>query len=474
MHKDRLLVQPLRDNIRVERFMGRICPQFTVPQSHHDTGVPDTDFVLYVAAGPTVPSNLAWAVMCQINPSGRPLVGIANIGSVDIIDSIHSSRTLAHEILHALGFTNFIFKNRNMLDTVSVRNKPASYVLKSPKVVEVARAHYGCSTMKYVELENMNGTGSVGSHWKMRNAKDELMAPSDSAGFYTAITIAAMEDTGYYKGNYRNAESMTWGKNAGCVLFDKKCVIDGVSQVPAMFCESQFTSINMYKCTSDRMGIGDCMLNIHDNLPRYFQYFHDPTIGGIDDRMDYCPYIKEYLNTMCSNGDASILPGSVFSEYARCFSAIPNTLIRISNRQNMLSICADVQCDKDTSRYRVRVKGASDFVDCPPGTTLVLSDYSGAFKSGAITCAPYEVMCPEHNYPNNEIDENKDESTDANNHKSKENSTYQYNHISADENNDISNYFHKNINIIEDNSETFSTIRVMHYLITRLRQFWQK
>ncbi|CCW69206.1 unnamed protein product [Phytomonas sp. Hart1] len=427
MHKDRLLVQPLRDNIRVEHFTGDVCSHFTIPQSHHDTGVPDTDFLLYVAAGPTVPRFVAWAITCQYDPSGRPLVGVANIGFTDTMDIIHSTRTLSHELLHALGFDYQLFENRNMINTVSVRNKPASYVLKSPKVVEVARAHYGCSTMQYVELDDLGSTGAASSHWKMRNAKDDLMAFIDSAGFYTAITIAAMEDTGYYKGNYRNAESMAWGKNAGCVLFDKKCVIDGVSQVPEMFCEGKIASISEYRCTSDRMGIGDCLMTYYTNLPLYFQYFPDPTIGGTEDWMDYCPFIKAYSDTMCFNGDARMLPGSVFSESARCFSAVPRTPIRISNRQNMLSICADVQCDKDTSRYRVRVKGTSDFVDCPPGSTLVLSDYSTEFKSGAIECAPYEEMCPESHY------------TDVNNHESSEENAYQHNHVSTNEDEAVTN-----------------------------------
>ncbi|CCW69207.1 unnamed protein product [Phytomonas sp. Hart1] len=440
MHKDRLLVQPLRDNIRVEHFNGKLCSHFTISQSHHDTGVPNADFVLYIAAGPTVPGIPAWAVTCQYDPSGRPLVGAANFGSVNTMNVFSFIRAMTHEILHALGFSIQIFKNQNMLDTVSIRNKPPSNVLKSPKVVEVAKVHYGCSTMQYVELEDMDGTGAVGSHWKMRNAKDDLMAPSDSEGFYTAITIAAMEDTGYYKGNYRNAESMAWGKNAGCVLFDKKCVIDGVSQVPEMFCNGVFSTINEHKCTSDRMGIGNCLMMMHPStLPIYFQYFPDPTIGGTEDWMDYCPYIKPNLYTMCFSGNEKMLPGSVFSESARCFSAVHRTPIQISDDQNMLAICADVQCDKDTSRYRVRVKGASDFVDCLSGTTLVLSDYSGEFKSGAIDCASYEEMCPENHY----YGATSDESTDKKNHEvpdgNKVESTDKKNHETPDEYNDVNN-----------------------------------
>ncbi|CCW69203.1 unnamed protein product [Phytomonas sp. Hart1] len=99
----------------------------------------------------------------------------------------------------------------------------------------------------------------------------------------------------------------------------------------------------------------------------------------------------------------------VFLKYELCPSADLSTILRLNGDQNMLSICADVQCDKDTSRYRVRVKGASDFVDCPPGTTLVLSDYSGEFKSGAIECAPYEDICPKSLYPDDDRDNNNDE-----------------------------------------------------------------
>ncbi|CCW72227.1 unnamed protein product [Phytomonas sp. Hart1] len=402
MHKDRLLVQPVRDNIFVEHFTLGLCSQFTIPQSHHTTGVPDTDFVLYVAGGPNEPGTIAWAVMCQFDRNGRPLVGVANIGFVDTIDILYSIHTLAHEILHALGFLFDVFENRNMVNTVSVRNKPASFVLSSPKVVEVARAHYGCRIMQYVELDDTGGRGSASSHWKMRNAKDDLMSPMKGGFFYTAITIAAMEDTGYYKGNYRNAESMAWGKNAGCVLFDKNCVINGVSQVPEMFCDSKTSLISELKCTSDRMGIGDCAISYHSTLPILFHYFPDTTMGGTNPLMDYCPFIEAYSNTMCLNGNERTLPGSVFSEYARCFSALPSTPLQINYGKNMLSICADVQCDKDTSRYRVRVKGATDFVDCPPGSTLVLSEYSTEFKSGAIKCVPYEEVCPKSLYPDNE------------------------------------------------------------------------
>ncbi|CCW71267.1 unnamed protein product [Phytomonas sp. Hart1] len=112
MHKDRLLVQPIGGNIRVTHLTGALCPHFTIPQSHHTTGVPDTDFVLYVAAGPTVPGIVAWAIYCQLDPSGRPLVGVANFGPRNALDIFSSTRTLTHEILHTLGFGIEMFKKK--------------------------------------------------------------------------------------------------------------------------------------------------------------------------------------------------------------------------------------------------------------------------------------------------------------------------------------------------------------------------
>ncbi|CCW72064.1 unnamed protein product [Phytomonas sp. Hart1] len=123
MHEDRLLVQPLRDNICVQHFTDDVCSQFTIPQSHHTTGVPDTDFVLYVAAGPTEPGNFAWSITCQFDTNDRPLVGVADIGSVVTTNIIPSTPILVHEILHALGFNIETFQSRGMIIDVSVRGK---------------------------------------------------------------------------------------------------------------------------------------------------------------------------------------------------------------------------------------------------------------------------------------------------------------------------------------------------------------
>ncbi|XP_050340667.1 leishmanolysin-like [Bactrocera neohumeralis] len=112
--------------------------------------------------------------------------------------------------------------------------------------------------MEFVELEDQGDEGSVGSHWKMRNAKDELMSPVAGMGVYTAMTISAMEDMGFYKGNYTNAEEMTWGKNAGCTLLEEKCIVNETSMEPSMFCTTNSIP-GAYLCPSDRTGLGTAL-----------------------------------------------------------------------------------------------------------------------------------------------------------------------------------------------------------------------
>lgn len=43
-----------------------------------------------------------------------------------------------------------------------------------PKVVEYARAHFGCPTLEGVELENEGSEMSRGSHWERRILGDEV------------------------------------------------------------------------------------------------------------------------------------------------------------------------------------------------------------------------------------------------------------------------------------------------------------
>ncbi|KAK7196020.1 major surface protease gp63 [Novymonas esmeraldas] len=392
LHEERLSVQRERGNIVVDRLIDQDpeCRDFSIPDSHLKEGVANADFLLYVAAGPTVGTTAAWALTCQNFANGRPSVGVANVSPKYITADPQAMRVVAHEILHALGFGFPVFEERGMVGYVdSLRGKWDVPVIKSPMVVAQARAHFGCKKQTFLELEDMGGEGAELSHWKQRSMKDDLMAGTPVAGIYSAITIAAMEDMGFYKGNYAMAEPMMYGRNAGCRLQKKKCVVNGVSQFPEMFCGyAHYTDL---VCTSDRLGVGDCNVVNHDlPLPPQFQYFSDDTLGGEDEEMDYCPYVETFSNTKCFF-DGRKLNGSVYGARSRCFDA-PAGFAESGQSSAQYGLCAKVHCGTTTT-YSVKVKGATMYTRCKPGTTLPLSSLSSEFSDGHITCPAYDSVC---------------------------------------------------------------------------------
>ncbi|KAK7199168.1 major surface protease gp63 [Novymonas esmeraldas] len=392
LHEERLSVQRESGNIVVDRLIDQDpeCRHFSIPASHRREGVADADFLLYVAAGPTVGTTSAWASTCQNFINGRPSVGVANVSPKYITDDPQGMRVIAHEILHALGFKSLVFEEQGMLGHVGwMRGKWNVPVIKSPMVVAQVRAHFGCEIQTFLELEDMGGEGTELSHWKRRSMKDDLMAGTPVAGIYSAITIAAMEDTGFYKGNYSMAEPMMYGRNAGCGLRTHKCVVNGVSQFPAMFCGS--ANATDLVCASDRLGVGNCSIVDHDSpLPSQFQYFSDATLGGEYEEMDYCPYVEPYRRTKCSS-NGRYLNGSVYGARSRCFDA-PAGFAEGGQSSAQYGLCAKVHCGTTTT-YSVKVKGATMFTRCKPGTTLPLSLLSPTFSSGQITCPPYDSVC---------------------------------------------------------------------------------
>lgn len=427
MHMERLKVQPVPAGaaIVVGRMAGSWCGSFTVPASHRSTGVTDADHVVYVGAGPTsTPTSfIAWAIGCQLFPgTDRPAVSaiyfnprylveeadetpeeIAVGGdAVSLLDS--RIRIAAHELLHALGFSYSNFQRAGMVSYVAgIRGKPAVAVLNSSSVRAAAMAHYGCTDSAVfpgMELEDQGAGGTSGSHWKRRNARDEIMSPIANYMRYTAMTIAAMEDLGYYKVSYDKAEYMGWGNQAGCTMLTEKCISDRTSvtsTTPSVFCSESSSSSSKKYCTRDRLRIGRCYVTTYNMyLPTYMQYYPIPTVGGGEGYVDYCPTVQAYSNAGCYDGTVGVMPGSVTGRTARCFSADDDAPLVVKNSfAQQHAICATVQCNFTTQVYHVQFSGAGSYVPCVPGTTVQPAASSpGVFEGGGrVHCPPFFDVC---------------------------------------------------------------------------------
>lgn len=116
--------------------------------------------------------------------------------------------TTIHEMNHALGFHRVLFdtyKDKNgeyykQPTSHYNRNGVQRLALSTPKVMEMGRLHFGCDSIKGVELENDGGVGTMGSHWERTIVYNEMMTGSDMKIKTTlsVLTLAALEDTSWY------------------------------------------------------------------------------------------------------------------------------------------------------------------------------------------------------------------------------------------------------------------------------------
>ena len=208
--------------------------------------------------------------------------------------------------------------SKNILRKVSRRNwkvrggeiNHSVFVISTPNVVREVRAHFNCSKLEGAELENQGEDGTYLSHFEKRLFENEAMTGTHTQNpIYSRITLAVMEDTGWYKVNYSLAQPLEWGKNLGCDFAMRSCKdwIDlkrsrGESIHP--FCDKVKKDPLQTECTDNRDSVALCNLREYEQeLDSKFQNFdYIPSVnnestgfyGGSVALADFCPYIQEF------------------------------------------------------------------------------------------------------------------------------------------------------------------------------------
>ncbi|ESL05237.1 surface protease GP63 [Trypanosoma rangeli SC58] len=385
LHAERLSVKPVRGPIRMPYDGLGVCSSFTIPPWHHTIGVSGADLILYVNA---IASGFApaWSDVCVTLEDGRPYAGVLNIDPDEMTATNRFFAYAAHEIGHILGFWHSGFSRFNMLSKVpNIRGKKNVWVVSSPKVKALARQYYNCPTLEGMELEDEGAEGVKWHHWKGRNAKEELMSDMDPYMYYSAFTLAAFEDMGVYRANHSMADPLRWGKNSGCGLLENKCLTNGTTDYPAMFCNQDVNDIRMF-CTHDRLSMGSCArYTLSQPVAPEYQYFDDPLVGCDYGFMDYCPYVEAAL-TECLNVDVdSTFPGNLIGSSSRC---VKGEGLRFDNRE-IGDVCVNTQCSE--GKLKVQFLGDDTWHDCNEGETVAPS--GDKWGGGTITCPKYTDVC---------------------------------------------------------------------------------
>ena len=218
-----LYVKPVQDNITVSTtFRSRY--NLEGAQSYANT-----DLVVIMTARPEPGRSIAaYAACLQRDQYGRCTVGLFNwvpavfdVASQRSPETISNERTTAlHELVHIFGgmsvgrtgSTPFIDDAGNMRDIsellVTEQDGPGYpkvvTKVRTPRVLDMVRQHFGCPTMTGMPLEDLPLAGGYASHWEARLMGPEVMSYGSGSGegYLSDLTLAFLEDTNQYVANY--------------------------------------------------------------------------------------------------------------------------------------------------------------------------------------------------------------------------------------------------------------------------------
>ena len=114
--------------------------------------------------------------------------------------------------------------------------------------------------MTGAELEDQGEEGTALTHWEKRLFENEAMTGTHTQNpIYSRITMALMEDTGWYSPNYAMAEDLKWGRGLGCDFALKSCKEWMESRAAAgksihPYCNKVKRDPLETECTDDRCG----------------------------------------------------------------------------------------------------------------------------------------------------------------------------------------------------------------------------
>ncbi|XP_054863745.1 ciliated left-right organizer metallopeptidase isoform X1 [Amphiprion ocellaris] len=346
-------------------------------------GLIDIDFVLYLHIQATdkcraEPNVLAYAVHCQTGTHGRPVAGVVVMCRDRLTRATYSHQstvqTVIHELFHALGFSKDLFSSWqdcssssqvgagcSLRGEVTHTDESGQMRIYTPSIISALQKHLGSTDPELGgPLENLGGSpGRVSSHWESRVLQGSIMAAvlgDPTAVRIDPVTLAALQDTGWYTVSLSQAQSLVWGDGEGAMFGSLSTCRDNSSS---------------FFCTGS--GLGCHFLHLHKGecqTDRYLEgcRMYKPLKNGSE-----C-WKKENTGLSPEDDDS----GEIFGSDSRCFFS---SLIRQNHSQFIgFSSSVEGRCYRHRctgpNRYQIQVCG-SGWVDCPAGGTTEIKGYEG-------------------------------------------------------------------------------------------------
>ena len=373
---------------------------------------------------------LSSAKFCELDDvTNRPGAGFIyieqNITDLEMrktnIDKYYTMLFL-HELTHILIFDKELFEVSGIVINQIERLKQNRSIISSKNVINKARKHFGCNTLKGIELENQdydynkkessenndenddnNFYDNFGNHWDARTMLTDYMTSIkyDEVAI-SEITLALFEDSGWYTVKYFTGGLFRYGKNQGCDFLNSYCVYGDISKHENDFCISEGTTM----CTPGRTHRGMCgVMTYPKELEVYYRYFTDSRKGGYLSQTDYCPVAKTnssvsktyFYQGHCKYGEVELFPENLGYEMGDNSICLLSSLTPKDDENlkeypsSFRALCYRVKCIKDgnTGEKSIIIYIGNNVIYCPAsGGTQTLEGYNGF-----ILCPDYNLIC---------------------------------------------------------------------------------
>ncbi|XP_037832461.1 leishmanolysin-like peptidase 2 isoform X2 [Kryptolebias marmoratus] len=330
-------------------------------------GLPDTDFLLYISVHATdkcraEPRVLAYAVHCQTDPWGRPVAGVVVLCRDRLTGDTYSHQTtvqtVIHELFHALGFSKDLFSTwRDCSSSYqggalcpprgkAIHSDGSGQVrIYTPSIISALQRHLASTDPELGgPLENLDGS----SHWESRVLQGSIMTAvlgEPTTVRIDPVTLAALQDTGWYRVHQSRAQSLVWGDGEGATFGSLSTCKDNSS---SFFCSGS--------------GVGCHFLHLHKG-----ECQTDPYLEG-------CQIYKPIQNgSECWKKENLRWPaeesGEIFGFDSRCFfSSLFRQVSFVQLSSSVEGRCYRHRCT-GPNRYQIQVSD-SGWVDCPAGGAI--------------------------------------------------------------------------------------------------------
>ncbi|XP_062300434.1 ciliated left-right organizer metallopeptidase [Scomber scombrus] len=372
------------------------CDVYPEADSPHRTalrpegaGLTDTDFLLYLHVQATdkcraEPNVLAYAVHCQTDTHGRPVAGVVVICRDRLSGAAYSHQTtvqtVIHELFHALGFSKDLFHTwRDCSSSTQVTHTDGSGQMRiyTPSVISALQKHLASTDPELGgPLENLDAPpGGVSSHWESLLLQGSIMAAvlGDSTTVrIDPVTLAALQDTGWYAVNLSRAQSLVWGDGEGATFGSLSTCQNGSS---SFFCTGSELG-----CHYLHLHKGECQTDPYLEMCRMYK----PLKNGSE-----C--WKKENERHSAEEDWS---GEIFGFDSRCFfSSLNRQSHFLLPSSSVEGRCYRHRCT-GPNRYQIQVSG-TEWMDCPAGGTIQIKGYQGSVFCPDRFCL-YADVTPSH------------------------------------------------------------------------------